>query len=122
VPAVVAPNGDVINTDASDASISPAGILYPAILPAPVPPGNHRAGSTGDIRNTPESDLGGGTISLPPGPVGLPPGPVSPPPGTVGLPPGPAAIPPGAIPNSTSAPGVPPPIVSPPPLPGQGSR
>ena len=106
----------------------PAGILYPAVLPAPVPPGNESASSAGanGVNSTPESDLGGGTISVPPGPVTLPPQPATVPPGTIGIPPGPAGIPPPITPSGTisgsSPPGVPPPIVSPPSPTGSRSR
>lgn len=102
-----------------DEGALPAGVLYPAVLPAPAPPGNQRAGNRGAVRDTPESVLGGGTPSLAPGPFTPPSGPTVPATGTIGVPPGPAEIPPSPPPtgttlNSTSVPGVPPPIVSPP--------
>ena len=84
-----------------DEGALPARVLYPTVLPAPVPPGNQRVGNKGAVRDTPESVLGGGTPSLAPGPFTLPPGPTVPATGIIGVPPGPAEIPPSPPPTST---------------------
>ena len=110
----------ITQQDVTNAPAYPgAGVLYPAVLPAPVPPGTYPPGTT--LNQSGATPAVGGTPSAVPG---FPPPTLTPPP-----PPGAGTTPgagtgasPAPAPNGFSqnpgVPGFPPPTLTPPPPPG----
>jgi len=108
-----------------------AGIIYPPVLPAPVPPGIYPSGirtgngASAGTANGGGSTLGGGTISAPPPPGTFPFTPAAPRAGAAAPPPrlpsAPGSLPAKSISPTATPPGSPPPIVTPPQPPGRAT-